>query len=57
MKRPKPSHKNIANTARYQAMLELRRSSATSPQVPVPLKGTRRNKNTKAINDSREEYG
>ena len=47
----------VANEGYIRAMRDLRRSSAASPHVPRPLKGTRTANNRRAINDSLEDGG
>lgn len=44
----------VANPEMAKAMRELRRSSASSPHVPTPRKGTRRERKTRAINEQKE---
>lgn len=41
MKKRKSKIEKVANPAYAEAMRELRRSSAASPHVPAPRKGTR----------------
>lgn len=47
-------HKNVENKAYHQAMVELRRSGATTP-VPFPWeRGTRKSRKKESIKDSME---
>lgn len=45
----------VANPEMAKAMRELRRSSAASPHVPTPRKGTRAVRNRKQIDEQKED--
>lgn len=53
-KKKTPAQHRWANPERYKAMLGLRSSNAAQPQVPGPRKGSRADRQQRAIHDQQE---